>query len=199
MECHSTELCRIKSGGDKMALTWSLHLCPLLSWEVGDATLIHWVSQPMSTLSLSCFLQLNFTIYYMWFSAPFIHLCIFMLRQLMENCGIFRDIREILYFNFYFTGWFGDARDVTRPSCKCCTHEFFLDCLSSLELYPWVLSLDRHSSLEPGLCAAVYKLHAHSLFLGVLRRSPVSTHKPRETEAIDPIKLRTLSLVLLRR
>lgn len=167
-----------------MALTWSLHLCPLLSWEVGDATLILWVSQPMSTLSLSCFLQLNFTTYYMWFSALFIHPCIFMLRQLIENCGIFRDVREILYFNFYFTGWLGDAGDVTRPSSKCCTHEFFLD---------------RHSSLEPGSCAVVYKLHAHSLFLGILRRSPVSTHKLRETEAIDPIKLRTLSLVLLRR
>lgn len=131
-----------------MALTWSLHL----SWEVGDATLIHWVSQPMSTLSLSCFLQLNFTTY-MWFSALFIHPCIFMLRQLIENCGIFRVVREILYFNFYFTGWLGDAGDVTRPSCKCWTHEF---------------CLDRHSSLEPGLCAAVYKLHAHSLFLETL-------------------------------
>lgn len=48
-----------------MALTWSLHLCPLLSWEVGDAPLILWVSQPMSTLSLSCFLQRNFTTYYL--------------------------------------------------------------------------------------------------------------------------------------
>lgn len=40
-----------------MAFFWSLHLYPLLSWEVGDAMLIHWVSQPMSTLSLSPDLQ----------------------------------------------------------------------------------------------------------------------------------------------
>lgn len=48
---------RHKCSGDRMALPWLLHLYPLLSWEVGDATLIHWVSQPISTLSLSPDLQ----------------------------------------------------------------------------------------------------------------------------------------------
>lgn len=54
---------------------------------------------------------------------------------------------------------------------------------------PTCSSLDRYSFLEPGLCAVLHKHCMH-----ILSRTPGSTHKPRETETNDPIRLRTAKL-----
>lgn len=96
-----------------------------------------------------------------------------MLRQLIENCGIFSDVREIVYFIFYFTGWLSDAGDYTILSCKYCTYEFFP---RPLLLRAWLV------------CCGSQTLHAHS------QSHSCKYTQTRETETNDPIRLRTAKL-----